>query len=192
MGPVNAIKTGFAKSLQFKGRAARSEFWWFAAFAGAALIVVFWPFLSFFTSEVVDRVDFRQSLVTGETTRSLRREENFDIYRIDWGAVPLLGVAGFGALVAAATVRKLHDVGSSALFGLSVLPTAPAFQVFTLLTILALSKVSFGLAAPVGAVLGLLGLLLWIICPAILIILLSRPSEDGTTEHGPNPHEVPS
>ena len=30
MGPLEAIKTGFAKSFQFKGRASRSEFWWFA------------------------------------------------------------------------------------------------------------------------------------------------------------------
>ena len=29
MGPLDAIKTGFAKSFDFKGRASRSEFWWF-------------------------------------------------------------------------------------------------------------------------------------------------------------------
>jgi uncharacterized membrane protein YhaH (DUF805 family) len=31
MGPIDAIKTGFAKSFHFKGRSSRSEFWWFAA-----------------------------------------------------------------------------------------------------------------------------------------------------------------
>ncbi|WP_375254718.1 DUF805 domain-containing protein [Yoonia sp.] len=30
MSPVQAIKTGVAKSFKFKGRAARSEFWWLA------------------------------------------------------------------------------------------------------------------------------------------------------------------
>ena len=30
MGPLDAIKTGFAKSFQFSGRASRAEFWWFA------------------------------------------------------------------------------------------------------------------------------------------------------------------
>lgn len=29
MGPLDAIKTCLAKSFQFKGRASRSEFWWF-------------------------------------------------------------------------------------------------------------------------------------------------------------------
>ena len=33
MKPVTAIKTGFAKSFQLKGRASRAEFWWFTAFA---------------------------------------------------------------------------------------------------------------------------------------------------------------
>lgn len=31
MGPAQSIKTGFAKSFQFSGRASRSEFWWFVA-----------------------------------------------------------------------------------------------------------------------------------------------------------------
>ena len=32
MGPAQAIRTGFAKSFQFSGRASRPEFWWFAPF----------------------------------------------------------------------------------------------------------------------------------------------------------------
>lgn len=32
MGPVQAIKTCFAKSFQFSGRASRPEFWWFWLF----------------------------------------------------------------------------------------------------------------------------------------------------------------
>ncbi len=33
MGPAQAIRTGFAKSFQFSGRASRAEFWWFAPVA---------------------------------------------------------------------------------------------------------------------------------------------------------------
>jgi uncharacterized membrane protein YhaH (DUF805 family) len=33
MGPAEAIRTGFARSLQFSGRASRSEFWWFWLFS---------------------------------------------------------------------------------------------------------------------------------------------------------------
>ncbi|MEY1554507.1 DUF805 domain-containing protein [Yoonia sp. R2331] len=40
MGPIAAIRTGFAKSFQFEGRATRSEFWWFAAFAALPVYLV--------------------------------------------------------------------------------------------------------------------------------------------------------
>lgn len=36
MGPAQAIATGFARSLQFSGRATRTEYWWFLP-AGLAL-----------------------------------------------------------------------------------------------------------------------------------------------------------
>ena len=32
MGPLDAIRTGFARSFQFRGRSARSEYWWFYGF----------------------------------------------------------------------------------------------------------------------------------------------------------------
>ena len=32
MGPVQAITTGIARSIQFSGRSSRSEFWWYAGF----------------------------------------------------------------------------------------------------------------------------------------------------------------
>lgn len=42
MGPVQAIKTCFAKSFQFSGRATRSEFWWFTLFEVAVIMVSLW------------------------------------------------------------------------------------------------------------------------------------------------------
>ncbi len=40
MGPATAIKTGFAKSFQFTGRASRSEFWWLYVSTSAILYLV--------------------------------------------------------------------------------------------------------------------------------------------------------
>lgn len=40
MGPLEAIKTGFRKYFDFKGRARRSEFWWFVAFVNVAPIIL--------------------------------------------------------------------------------------------------------------------------------------------------------
>ncbi len=41
MGPIGAIRTGFAKSFQFSGRATRSAFWWFAPGYAALLTAGF-------------------------------------------------------------------------------------------------------------------------------------------------------
>ncbi len=50
MGPARAIKTAFAKSFQFSGRATRPEFWWFAplpilAIWGTFALANIWPFI---------------------------------------------------------------------------------------------------------------------------------------------------
>ncbi|WP_108813768.1 DUF805 domain-containing protein [Loktanella sp. Alg231-35] len=41
MGPLEAIKTGLAKSFQFKGRASRSEFWWYYIFGSLITLLLF-------------------------------------------------------------------------------------------------------------------------------------------------------
>ena len=44
MGPLDAIKTGFAKSFQFSGRASRAEFWWFAGAIVSCILLIGWLF----------------------------------------------------------------------------------------------------------------------------------------------------
>ncbi|MEO0905038.1 MAG: DUF805 domain-containing protein, partial [Pseudomonadota bacterium] len=74
MGPLDAIKTGFAKSFEFKGRASRSEFWWFAAFVGTIAAALLLPHMSFFTSITSDVLVTKTNAFTGETTQSLERK----------------------------------------------------------------------------------------------------------------------
>lgn len=38
MGPVKAVKTCISKSFTWKGRASRSEFWWFSTFYNCMLV----------------------------------------------------------------------------------------------------------------------------------------------------------
>jgi uncharacterized membrane protein YhaH (DUF805 family) len=47
MGPLDAIKTCLAKSFQFKGRASRSEFWWFAPIWTLLCLFLLWISSSF-------------------------------------------------------------------------------------------------------------------------------------------------
>ncbi len=192
MGPIDAIKTCLIKSFQFSGRASRSEFWWFAVFVGAVAAVLLYPHTSFFSSVTSDVLVTKTSAFTGETTQSLERQTAWYLYRIDWSAISLTIAGCFYLLLSAATSRRLHDVGAKAYFGLAMLVLGPLSSVLTVVIFYALSKVSFGLAVSITTILGLISWILWIVCPIVLVILLMRPSEDGATEFGPNPHEVPS
>lgn len=192
MEPIEAIKTCLTKSFQFSGRASRSEFWWFAAFVCAVAAVLLYPHTSFFSSVTSDVLVTKTSAFTGETTQSLERQTAWHLYKIDWNAISLTIAGCFYLLLAAATSRRLHDVGAKAYFGLAMLVLGPLSSVLTVVIFYALSKVSFGLAVSITTILGLISWILWIVCPIVLVILLTRPSEDGATEFGPNPHEVPS
>lgn len=41
MGPIQAIRTCFAKSFDFSGRAGRAEFWWFGLFQIVMVLLAF-------------------------------------------------------------------------------------------------------------------------------------------------------
>ncbi len=191
MGPLDAIKTCLAKSFQFKGRASRSEFWWpFAVFAVLAFFLL-WPYATVFSSETRDVVIFKTSAVTGETTQTLERQTSWFLYRINWNLITLITVLLFYGVLFTVTVRRLHDVGSSAWFGLALLLAGPATMLAINYLIPLTLNLSLGVAMALGFILSIASWIAWLICPAILLILLSQPSEEGTTEYGPNPNEVP-
>ena len=192
MGPFDALKTGFAKSFQFKGRASRSEFWWFAALLACVALVLLVPFTSFFTTITSDVLTTKTSAVTGETTQSFERQTRWHFYVINWNVMSLLIAGGFYLLISAVTARRLHDVGSKAAFGFAMLLTGPLLSILAYAIVLLLLNISPGLAVLAGTVVGLLAWLAMFICPIVLLILLTRPSEEGPTEFGSNPHEVPS
>lgn len=52
MGFIEAVKSGFSKTLQFSGRSSRSEFWWFGLFSFLSLLSLGMLFLVF--SELSD------------------------------------------------------------------------------------------------------------------------------------------
>jgi uncharacterized membrane protein YhaH (DUF805 family) len=95
IGPVAAVKRGFAKYATFTGRASRSEYWWLALLTFVVFLVLGIP-----------------ALVLGTSTSP------------DGGATPgpagvpflvALGLFYLAVLVpsVALSVRRLHDVGQS-------------------------------------------------------------------------------
>ncbi|WP_342076667.1 DUF805 domain-containing protein [Yoonia sp. SS1-5] len=192
MGPADAIKTCLAKSFQFKGRASRSEFWWYGGLLLVVTFALLWPHATILSTETAELMVIKTSAVTGETTRELERQTEWHLYSVKWNMISITIIIAFYCLITAATVRRLHDVGSSGWFGLTMLLIGPASALLAVGSIHLIFNLSAGLAITIGFILSIASWLVWLICPLILLILLTRPSEEGRTEYGPNPNEASS
>ncbi|MFQ1699304.1 DUF805 domain-containing protein [Loktanella agnita] len=191
MGPTQAIRTCLAKSFQFKGRASQAEFWWFAGALATVAFVFLWPFATILSTTTNDYIVSKTNAFTGETSQQFERHISWYFYKITWTPISIAITTAFYGLIAAATARRLHDVGSSAWFGLSMLLIGPASALLAILVTFTVWQFAPFLGVLSGLLLGILSWLAWLICPLILLILLTRPSEKGQTEYGPNPNEVP-
>lgn len=117
MGPIEAVKSCFSKFADFKGRASRSEYWWFYLFT----VVLYIPVL-FLLLIIVSSL-----LSPGSSAEE--RGESFAFFNL-----VVLGVALIPFL--AVQVRRLHDVGGSAWYLL--LHLFPAIGGIALIVICAL------------------------------------------------------
>ncbi|WP_341367018.1 DUF805 domain-containing protein [Yoonia sp. BS5-3] len=162
MGPAQSIKTCLARSFQFKGRASRSEFWWFYGFMVVALLGL----------EITGASEMDVSYITAAMLFAIplfaaayRRIQ--DVGKPGWLVfVPfaIIAVTMQIARFSEAEIPKLIDTYQSG----NVAASMP-----TLATLIAgYSLFSFVLMA--------------------LVVFLRRPSDPSTNKYGPNPNEVPS
>ena len=89
MGPLSALDSVFSKYFTLRGRASRSEFWWYSLFQVLVLVVAFVVDFSLFDPEVAISNPF--AIVPLTITWSL------------FTLVPNFSVA----------IRRLHDIGKS-------------------------------------------------------------------------------
>ncbi|MCA0929928.1 DUF805 domain-containing protein [Ruegeria profundi] len=173
-----AVKTCFSKFFTFSGRASRPEYWFFFLF------IVIWNIIA----GIIDWQFFTQVATTEtETSTSVTATSSQPVQSIVSLIVffPHLAVAW----------RRMHDTGRSGLYAL--LP---------ILLILGAGAVLFfgiGLASSFqhGGNLDILftratllivipTLLILFVSPLLVLWWLTRPSQQGTNQYGPNPHEV--
>jgi len=100
MGPGQAVKSAFSKYATFRGRATRSEFWWFYLF----LIVV---------GFVLFAIDNVAGLTIGDNTFVLN-DTTYDV----WDTGILSSIFSLLTLLPflAVSARRLHDAGHSGLW----------------------------------------------------------------------------
>jgi uncharacterized membrane protein YhaH (DUF805 family) len=173
-----AIKTCFRKYVTFSGRASRPEYWWFFLFLilGSTAMGIFDGLLfgaGTFETEVTDT----SAKVTAEADGPLATL--FSLATL----LPILAVGW----------RRMHDTGRSGLFLLY-----PLIAITGLISFIGMFKgfdavTSGNVEEMMSGVLGVvfvLGALVVVLSPLIVLWWLTRPSQPGPNQYGPNPHEV--
>lgn len=169
---TDAIKTCFRKYVTFSGRAARSEYWWFFLFIILGNIV----------AGILDGILFGTGSVA-VTDTSVQAETSGPISA-------LFGLATFLPLLAAGW-RRMHDTGRS---GLYVLYPAIVFVGIGLFVSLMGGFATLsggditGLFGSVFGIILMIALIVLLLSPLIVLWWLTRPSQPGSNEWGPNPH----
>ncbi len=168
MGFFEATKTCLAKYFVFSGRAARSEYWWFALFVFVVSVVF----------AVIDTSLFGVNPDTGEGVQVLT-----PIFQLAV-AIPML----------AAGWRRLHDTGRPGWYlllpaALSIVTMIMLFSGIAVFSVLEQGADDPEALRGPAALLGVTGLMVVAVLQLILLVLmiwwLSRPSQEGTNEYGP-------
>ena len=156
-----AIITCFRKYFTLSGRASRSEYWWFVLF------------------------NFLGGLIASATETFIN-----NVSGTPGGPTLLSGAFSLVTLIPGFTagVRRMHDTGRSGwhLF-------YPLIAILGLSTFVGLFGPASGDVTQISGGFGLIvaiALIVVVLSPFIVIWWLTRPSEPGQNQYGPNPHEV--
>lgn len=171
-----AVTTCFSKYATFSGRATRPEYWWFFLFG----------ILGSIAADILDGVLFGSATLETDVTAtqtSFRAASNG----------PVTTIFSLGILLPSLSVgwRRMHDTGRSGLY--LFYPLLVMFGIGTFLAIFGNlgAPEAGGLATPV-AFITLLASAVLALSPLIVLWWLTRPSQPGSNEFGPNPTEVSS
>lgn len=177
MGFVEAVKTCLSKSIVFKGRARRSEYWWWVLFSCIVSMAM----------SIGDKLipDTNMLLVA-----------LYVLFAVGVGIY--LGIANM-----AVTTRRLHDIGRSGWwYGASLLYNV-AFTIWIMIRIFGVAAGmdanSFANTDAMGDallkdMLGeiIIGFIPYVIYSIVLLVWYCKDSQPGTNKYGDNPKEVAS
>ena len=163
---AEAIKTCLRKYVTFSGRASRSEYWWFFLFC-------------FLGGLIFGSLETFINGITGSQNGPTLLSSAFNIATF----LPAL----------AAGWRRMHDTGRSGLYLLYPMIVMIGVSTYIGLVIgfepLATGDFDANLTG-LSAFILMIGGLVLMISPFLVIWWLTRPSEPGENQYGPNPHGV--
>jgi len=171
-----AVRTCFRKYVTFSGRATRPEYWWFILFVIVGGIV----------ANMIDGYLFGfETVPVSETEFEI--ESN--------GPVASLFSLGTLLPILAAGWRRMHDSGRSGLYLLYPILVWVGIGTFASFAGITGSILSGDFAAAFAGLTGIImiiSLIIAIFSPFIVIYWLTRPTQPGPNDYGPNPNEVPA
>ncbi|MEX5728236.1 uncharacterized membrane protein YhaH (DUF805 family) [Rhodovulum iodosum] len=173
MGFGNAVKTCFRKYFTFSGRASRPEYWWFALFVFVGSLVLGGLDASLFGTTVV------------ETDGATEIRSNG----------PLGGLFALATFIPGLSAgwRRMHDSGRSGFYLLYPLIVMLGIGSFAAFVGGFDPLISGSAEAVVGSIAGLVLLvagLVFLVSPLLVLWWLTRPSQPGSNEYGPNPQRA--
>lgn len=180
----DAVRTCFRKYITFSGRASRPEYWWFILFVVLGGLVASMVDAALFGGAEVVNVTYNSDGTSVSTYSSA-----------EFGDGPASTLFSLATLVPmlAAGWRRMHDTGRSGLYLLYPILVWIGIGTFASMAGVTghLMAGNFGAAfAGVVGVIMIVSVLIAIISPLIVIWWLTRPSQPGPNDWGPNPHEV--
>ena len=181
---TDAIRTCFRKYATFAGRASRPEYWWFFLFLVLGSIVAGILDASLFGTASVE-----STLDTGDGFSAGFSADNDGPLGFVFAIVTLLPALAAGW-------RRMHDTGRSGLHLLYPLIVMVGLGSFAAMTGFSggIEAGADGAITPLQGFAGivlLIGGIVFLVSPLIVLWWLTRPSQPGENQYGPNPHEVP-
>lgn len=172
MSFTEAIRTCLRNYVTFSGRARRPEYWWFMLFL----------FLGGLALGLVDTALF------GSPAPVDRGLED-DGVRVSSGSGPLGSLFNLAMLLPslAAGWRRMHDTGRSGLYLLYPLIVMVGIYGFAAFTGVIGAAGGFSGFGGIALVVLLLAFLVFLISPLLVLWWLTRPTQPGTNQWGPEP-----
>lgn len=181
---TDAIRTCLRKYVTFSGRATRPEYWYFILFLFLGSVVL----------SVVDGVIFGGTEVVNFETDTFSGEVS-TYGSTDYGDGPLSSIFSLLTLLPmlAAGWRRMHDTGRSGLYLLYPILVWVGIASFASFAGVTGALFAGDFAAAFGGIVGIImiiSMIIAVISPLIVIWWLTRPTQPGPNDYGPNPHEV--
>lgn len=173
---ADAIRSCLRKYVTFSGRATRPEYWWFVLFIVVGGIV----------TGILDSTLFGETIVESDGSRTAVGSDG-----------PISSIFSLATLIPllAAGWRRMHDTGRSGLYLLYPILVWIGIASFASMIGATSSIMSGDFGSVFAGITGIIlaiSVIIAVFSPFIVLWWLSRPTQPGPNDFGPNPNEVPA